>query len=200
MDMKEYISSGIIEDFCLGVLNEDENKAVLQKAQEHPEVQHEINSFMLALEQYAADSSFIPTAQLKDATMQLLMNLAAEEEKDIQHLPLLNKHSDYQNWLKIIKPALPESLTEKMFVHELRNDDKVTQLLIWTWIDYPDEVHEDVQESFIILRGRCKCFIEDKVVELEAGGYLEIPMYAHHNVDVIGNEPVLAVVQRLKVA
>lgn len=199
MDMKAYISSGIIEDFCLGVLNEDENKAVLQQAQEHPEIQQEIDTFMFALEQYATDS-FAPPVHLKNATMQLLANLAAEEEKNIQHLPMLNKHSDYKNWLRIVEPVLPETLNEKMFVRELKNDGKVTQTLIWTHIDYPDEVHEEVQECFIILKGKCRCFIEDKTIELEAGGFLEIPMYAHHNVEVLGNEPVLAVVQRVKVA
>jgi mannose-6-phosphate isomerase-like protein (cupin superfamily) len=200
MDMQEYISSGIIEDFCLGFLNEDESKAVLQKAQQHPEIKREIDTFMFALEQYATHSSFTPSAELKDKTMQLLANLAAEEEKNIQHLPMLNKHSDYKNWLTIVAPVLPQTLNEKMFVRELRNDDKVTQMIIWTHIDYPDEVHEAVQECFIILRGKCRCFIDDKVVELEAGGFLEIPMYTHHNVEVLGNEPVLAVVQRVKVA
>ena len=94
---------------------------------------------------------------------------------------------------------LPEKLTDKMFIHVLRDDQQVSQTLIWTAVDYPDEVHEDVKECFIILKGKCRCYIEAEVVELGPGGFLEIPLHKHHDVKVL-EYPVLAVVQRIKVA
>jgi mannose-6-phosphate isomerase-like protein (cupin superfamily) len=200
MNLKEYISSGIIEDYCLGLLNDQESKGVLQRAQMYSEVKQAIDEFKQSLEEYSFDTSATPPSHLKESTLALLQNLNLEEEKNIHQTPLLNKYSDHKNWLHIVEPVLPSSLDKKMFVREIRNDDKVSQTVIWTHIDYPDEVHEDVQECFIILRGKCRCYIEDHVVELEAGGFLEIPMYAHHNVEVLGNDPVLAVVQRVKVA
>lgn len=200
MDTKAYISSGIIEDYCLGILNEEESNDVLQQAKLHPEIKQEIDAFMQSLEHYAFDISADATAHLKQQTMNVLKNLSLEEKQDIEQPPLLNKYSDHKNWLRIVEPVLPASLKEKMFIRDIRNDDKVSQTVIWTHIDYPDEVHDEVQECFIILRGKCRCYIEDKVVELSAGGFLEIPMFAHHNVEVLGNEPVLAVVQRIKVA
>jgi mannose-6-phosphate isomerase-like protein (cupin superfamily) len=200
MDVKKYISSGIIEDYCLGLLSEDESNAIMKQAQMHPEVQKAIDDFIESLGEYALNATVNPPAQVKENVLKLIGNLGLEEEKNIQHLPMLNKYSDHKNWLHIVEPVLPSSLDKKMFVHEIRNDEKVSQTVIWTHVDYPDEVHEDVQECFIILRGKCRCYIENHVVELEAGGFLEIPMYAHHNVEVLGNDPVLAVVQRVKVA
>jgi mannose-6-phosphate isomerase-like protein (cupin superfamily) len=152
------------------------------------------------LETYGNDWNITPPPGVKQKVLQLLDNLRLEEEKNLDRLPLLNKYTDHRNWLDVVEPVLPETLNEKMFVCNLRNDESVSQTLIWTKIDYPDEVHEDLQECFIILRGNCRCYIGDEVVELGPGGFVEIPMYAHHNVRVLGKEPVLAVVQRVKVA
>jgi hypothetical protein len=32
-------------------------------------------------------------------------------------------------------------------------------------IDYPDEVHDEVEECFIILKGKCSCYIEGETIE-----------------------------------
>jgi mannose-6-phosphate isomerase-like protein (cupin superfamily) len=199
MNFKEYISGGIIEEYCLGLLNEEESRSVEQYALVYPEVKHEIESFMQALERYALDYSVATPEHLKNNTAKLINNLICEEEANIKELPLLNKFSDSKNWLKAVEPVLPRKLTEEMFVHELRNDEVVSQVLIWTAVNYPDEVHEDVQESFIVLKGRCRCYIEETIVEMGPGEFLEIPMYTHHTVEVL-ESPVLAVVQRIKVA
>jgi mannose-6-phosphate isomerase-like protein (cupin superfamily) len=199
MDYKAYIASGIIEDYCLGILTEEESKVVEQQAQRYPEVKHEIDVLMQAFEQYAYDCTFKTADHIRNKTLNLLNNLKLEHQANIHELPLLNKYTDHKNWLQIVKPLLPEKLERNMFVHQLRNDNNISQTLIWTSVDYPDEVHDDVEECFIILEGKCRCYIEDEVVELGPGGFLEIPMYKHHDVQVL-EHPVLAVVQRVKVA
>jgi mannose-6-phosphate isomerase-like protein (cupin superfamily) len=199
MDQKAYMASGIIEDYCLGILADEESRAVEQRAQLYPEIKQKIEDYLNALEQYALDSNLYPPKHVKNKTLELLDNLQLEQKGKLNELPLLNKYSDLKNWLQIVKPILPENLNDKMFIHVLRNDKKISQTLIWTAVDYPDEVHEDVEECFIILKGKCRCYIEDEVVELGPGGFLEIPMYKHHDVKVL-EYPVLAVVQRIKVA
>ena len=199
MDSKAYIASGIIEDYCLGILSNEESRKVEQYAQLHSEIEHEINAFMLALEQYAQDNAINPDEQTKTKIFQLIDNLSTEYETDLQHLPLLNKYSDLNTWLSIVEPLLPAALEENMFVKELHNNHGVSQTIIWTKIDYPDEVHDKVKECFIILKGKCRCYIEGEMIEVEAGGFLEIPMFKHHDVKVV-ESPVLAVVQRIKVA
>jgi mannose-6-phosphate isomerase-like protein (cupin superfamily) len=199
MDSKAYIESGIIEDYCLGMLSDDENRSVEQYAQLHSEIKYEINAYMQALEQYALDNAIDPGDETRNKILQLIDNLATEHEATPQHLPLLNKYSDLYNWLNIVEPMLPDELTENMFIKELRNEHGVSQTIIWTKIDYPDEVHDEVEECFIILKGKCRCYIDGEEIEVDAGGFLEIPMFKHHDVKVL-ESPVLAVVQRIKVA
>src|SRR5438045_98537 len=166
MNHKEYIASGIIQDYCLGILSDEESKAVEHQAQLYPVIKQEIDNYLVALEQYALDSNFYPPTHVKDKILEVLDNLQLEEKAKLDELPLINKFSDHTKWLQIVKPVLPEKLNDKMFVHVLRDDKRVSQILIWTAVDYPDEVHEDVEESFIILEGKCKCYIEDEIIEL----------------------------------
>lgn len=199
MDSKSYIASGIIEDYCLGILSDEESSTVEQYARLYSEIKQEISAYMQALEQYAMDNAINPGEQIKTKIFQLIDNLATENEATPRHLPLLNKYSDLNNWLSIVEPLLPGELKENMFIKELRNEQGVSQTIIWTKVDYPDEVHDDVAECFIILKGKCRCYIEGEVIVVGAGGFLEIPMFKHHDVRVL-ESPVLAVVQRIKVA
>lgn len=197
MDVSIKILPGDIEGYCLGLLSEEESKAVAEKARLHPGIKKQVDDFMFSLEQYALLHIAEPPIALKNTLFEALNNLTIEEAKNIDMLPLINKYTDYKNWLHIIQPLLPVKQPEGMFVKHLRNDT-VSQILIWTAIDYPDEIHHDEEESLIILKGKCRCHLGNEIIELATGDFLEIPLHVHHNVEV--REPVIAVVQRRKVA
>jgi mannose-6-phosphate isomerase-like protein (cupin superfamily) len=198
MDNKPTITEGIIESYCLGLLNKEESKMVEQQARQDASVKHAIDDFTYSLERYALANAIDPGEEIKKQTLSLMENLRLEEEKNIDNLPLLNKYSDYKNWLHIVKPLLPDQLQKPVFLHLLREDEHMSQILIWTNADVEDEVHDNERESVIVLEGRCRCYLEETVIELGPGGFLEIPLHAHHDVKVL--EPVLAVIQREKVA
>lgn len=198
MDLQAYIKSGIIEDYCLGVLGAEDSKKVAQLVLDFPEIKQEVDSFTEALGQYAADTAQFSAANAKHKIFNTITNLITEETANAQQLPILNKYSEHTNWLKIVKPMLPEKLQKPTLVRSLRNDDRVSQLLIWTTVDFPEEIHNNEQECFIILEGRCRCQIGDQIIEMGPGDFLEVPMYQHHDVHML--EPVLALVQRIKVA
>ncbi len=65
MDIKEYISSGILESYVLGHTSEAEAKELEILAKKHPEVQEELDAIRAALETYAVDFAVAPPAQLK---------------------------------------------------------------------------------------------------------------------------------------
>src|SRR4051812_40525264 len=115
MDYKEYISTGIIENYCLGALNEEERKTVEQNALLYPAIYQEIRQYMKALEQYSLDLAFNLNREVKKKIFRCLNNLKLEQETNINKLPLLNRYSDYKNWLQIVKPLLPEKLTNAVF-------------------------------------------------------------------------------------
>ncbi|HRH51023.1 MAG TPA: cupin domain-containing protein [Panacibacter sp.] len=198
MDLQAYIKSGIIEDYCLGVLGAEDSKKVAQLALDFPEIKQEVDSFTEALGQYAADTALFSASNAKHKIFSTITNLRTEETANAQQLPLLNKYSEHINWLKIVKPMLPEKLHKPTLVRSLRNDDSVSQLLIWTTVDFPEEIHNNEQECFIILEGRCRCQIGDQIIEMGPGDFLEVPMHKHHDVQIL--EPVLALVQRIKAA
>jgi mannose-6-phosphate isomerase-like protein (cupin superfamily) len=198
MDIKRYIKSGILQDYCLGFLNQVQMKEVEMKASAYPELQKEIFAYQQALELYAMDFSFAaPPEKLKAGTLGILDNLLKEQNAHVQDLPLLNKYALHENWLRVIKPLLPPELKNEMFARVLRDDAQVFQTILWTKADYPDEVHHDLKESFMILEGECECYFGDKVIKLGPGGFFDVPMHTHHDVKIIKG-PVLAVMQRLK--
>lgn len=199
MNVQEYIASGVVQDYCLGVLSAEEMKHVEMQAEIHAEIQDEIFANQQALEAYAMQFAEKTPIHSKANLFANIDNLIKERTTSIEDLPLLNKYSDYKNWLQAVQPLLPEQTNKEMVIKVLREDDKVVQLLIWTKVNYPDEMHDDLQESFIVLQGECECYIGDDIYKLGPGGFLEIPMYSHHDVKVTKG-PVLAVVQRLKVA
>jgi mannose-6-phosphate isomerase-like protein (cupin superfamily) len=198
MDIKNYVETGILQDYCLGLLSPVEMKEVETKAAAYPELRKEILAYQQALELYAMDFSIAaPPANLKAATFNILDNLMKEENADVQDIPLLNKYAVRENWLKVIKPLLPAQLKKEMFTKVLRDDDQIFQTILWTKVDYPDEVHDDLKECFMILEGECECYFGDEVIKLGPGGFFDVPMHTHHDVRIIKG-PVLAVMQRLK--
>ncbi len=199
MDINTYIKSGILEEYCFGLLNDDERAEVEKLSRQHPLVQQYILQASLELENFARKNAVTVDLKVKENIFKVIENELNENRNTIHSFPEITPNSDYNNWLTWVSPHLPEKLEDNMFVKELKNDGRVSQILIWTKVNYPDEVHTDEKESFIILKGRCKCYIEEKEIELGPGGIIEIPLYKHHDVKILSDE-VIAVVQRKKIA
>ncbi|HEY4150188.1 MAG TPA: cupin domain-containing protein [Chitinophagaceae bacterium] len=198
MDVQAYILSGIIEDYCLGLLSVEDISQVEQNAALYPVVRMEIQAFRRVLEHYVLPHTVPVPDALKDKVIGLINNLAKERSGGTE-LPLINKYSHRESWLRIVKPLLPETPPDGFFGRMLRNDERVFQTIIWSSHDIPDEVHTDTHESFIVLEGECECCLGDEIIKLGPGGFLEIPLHTRHSVKTFG-EPVLAVVQRLQLA
>ena len=199
MNVKKYIASGILADYCMALLDEHEAAAVLRLAQAYPEIQLEIDKNRSALESYAISYQRIPPTNVRKNILSTIANLEKEEQIALGNLPLINKFSNYQNWLKTVKPLLPASTDEDTYTKIITNEAGVFQAILWLKSYYPDEVHSKVQESALVLEGECICYIENEPKILRPGNYLEIPFNVHHDIKVT-HGPVLAIIQRLKVA
>ncbi|HWB26424.1 MAG TPA: cupin domain-containing protein [Chitinophagaceae bacterium] len=199
MNVKEYIKSGIIEDYCLGLLSPEEMQAVALNAREYQEVRHEIETYEHVLVQYAAGLAEGNPKERKKDILDLLDNLADEENISAENLPIINKYSDAGTWLRFVKPLLPEKLPVPFIIHYLPAKNGVEQFIFWTHHDLPHETHDDEQETILLLEGHCRCFVDDEVIELQPGDFLSIPLHKQHNVEIL-HGPVMAVIQRVKVA
>lgn len=198
MNISQYISSGILEEYALGILTEKEMDSVRMMAKQYPEIAAALAANEEALRWFAVKHSFKPSDEVKQNTWRLIENIEAEKQFAIDTTPIINQYSDYRNWMKVVKPLLPGNMGEDVFTRVIRDDGKVTQTLIKTKVHYPDEVHEDVYESFIVLEGECECYIGNNVVRLGPGGYINIPLHEHHDVKVLSSY-VVAIQQRIAV-
>ena len=198
MNTEEYISSGILQDYCLGVLTNDEKTAVERVCEANTELRAELINLQHGLEKYVVENPIWRKAALKSKIWDTINNINTEEQKNINKLPLINKYSDHNNWLSIVKPLLPSKLEEETFISVLQGNEKVTQLVTMSIIGHHEETHDDMYESFLILEGECICQIGDKFIPLKAGGFIEIPLYETHNVKVL-SPYIVAVMQRIAV-
>lgn len=57
MNIKEYISSGILELYVLGMLSEEESREVTRLVAKHPELQTEVNNITKSLQTYSEQQS-----------------------------------------------------------------------------------------------------------------------------------------------
>ena len=198
MNISEYIHSGILQEYCLGLLSEKEMKEIREMAGLHPEIASELAANEEAIKEFSVAHSYTPPKSLKKEIWQVIENLESEKNFTTDKTPIINQYSDYKKWLKAVSPLLPGEIEGNVFARVIRNDGKVTQTLIKSKVDYPDEVHEDVYESFIVLEGECECYIGEDIIKLGPGGFINIPLHEHHDVKVL-SPYVIAVQQRIAI-
>lgn len=83
MNIKEYISSGVIEAYVLGIATDDEVREIEQLKTQYPELLIAIQEQEALLGQYAQAHAIAPPPQLKQNIWK-----AIQEEKQLSHTPV----------------------------------------------------------------------------------------------------------------
>lgn len=73
MDIQQYISSGIIETYALGMATAEEARELELLAATHPEIQYALQEYQLTLDRYAAEHAVLPPTDLKDKIWQQIV-------------------------------------------------------------------------------------------------------------------------------
>ncbi len=197
MNIEEYIKSGVLHDYCLDLLSDNDRGVVEENCLKFPQIKAELLSVQKAFDEYAKLAARSPAHELQQNIWSTLDNINKERHGDLTDLPLINKYSDYKHWKRIVLSLMPKEInTEKIEV--LRSANGVTQVFFVSGKAIPDETHENERESFIVLEGECECCIGDKLIRLGPGGFIEIPMYTHHDVKAI-TPFVVAIMQRIAI-
>jgi mannose-6-phosphate isomerase-like protein (cupin superfamily) len=197
-DLEIFLKSGIIEEYCSGVLSPGKMEEVETLSAVYSEIKAAIRQCEEALELYASGFAVEVPPHVKIKTMELISNLAMEDALSLTNLPLINPYSDANKWLKFAKPLLPLQTDKSAYFQVLRNDTGIFQSIVWVKENTPDEVHRHERESFLILEGTCECHIGKDTYKLSAGDFLEIPLNMHHDV-ILTSPEVLAILQRVAV-
>ena len=198
IDIHNYIHSGILEAYCLGVLSTEEKKEVESFRLNYTEVHRALSAIELSFEHLAEATSIQPPASLKEQIWQTILASDNDQNIDLSNPPVINRFSDHTQWLNAVAPFIPGKISEERYSKVLYASPTMLQILIVTQTDIEPELHDNLRESFIILEGECECYIGNKVIRLQAGGFTDIPLHTTHDVKLISHS-VTAILQRIAV-
>ena len=196
---KEYIDSGILEQYVLGNASSDEATEVERMAAADPAIQQEIETICETLEAMAMANAVEPNPVIK-----VFLMAAIDYEERIKNgepvsaPPLLNvksKLADYTEWLNRNDMVSPG--TEDIFAKIIGYTAEATTAIIWLKDYTPPEVHSNEYERFLIAEGTCDITVGDEVNRLVPGDYFAIPLHKSHFVKVTSAIPCKIILQRI---
>jgi mannose-6-phosphate isomerase-like protein (cupin superfamily) len=194
MEIQEYIKSGILEQYCLGLLNADEQAEIVRLSLIYPEIKQELNEIEKAIEKIALTNAVSPKIDLRSKILKSLGFADEDKRLDINNLPVTDKNSNHQSWLNAVEHLIPAEPFDDFLCTVLRQDTHIAQMLVITKVDVPPETHDDIAESFFILKGECVCTVGGHIYHLGPGDFLDIPLYQEHNVKML-SPYVIAILQ-----
>ena len=196
----QYIESGIIESYVLGLATVEEQQELESLAAQHQEVQVAVDEFSLLLEKEAMANAIQPDPLVKPmvmATYDFITRMEAGETPS--NPPVLYEQSqisDFEEWLSrpdMILPASPENIYAKIIAFT----PEVTTAIVWIKDMAPQEVHHDEFEKFLIVEGACCITIDGTGHQLTAGDFIAIPLYKKHHVSVTSYITCKVILQRV---
>lgn len=175
------------------------------ESSQHAEIQHTEE----ALIQYALAHSITPPQQNKS---RILERLKQEKQspsfmgnKEKNPFPLLGVYSKMEDWIPLIGDHPGPQEFEGIHMEPLYKDSRIELNLVWVKDMVPEEVHQDVMESFLLLEGSCSCTIEQKdgntrTVHMKPGDFIALELGERHDIRVTSPYPAKAILQWLSIA
>lgn len=199
-NIKEYIESGIIESYVMGLTTKEETKEVESYAVEYNDVAVAIEEFSKNLENICIAKGEIPDPITKPfvlASYDYMLRLTNGEKS--AEPPILNPNStisDYNEW--ILRPDLNiNEIKEEVFAKIIGFTPTAITAIVWLQDMAPQEVHHAEYERFLIIEGTCDIKIGEDVHALSPGDFLEIPLHITHSVKVTSLVPCKVLLQRV---
>ena len=128
MDVKPYIESGIIEEYCLGLLPQSQADEVAQLARAYPEILSEIQRIESTLLTYARSPMRSP---MKGTILKTLSKLATEEAIDLANPPMLHRHSDFNLWNEALSGVESDDVVGNMKTTIFFKDESFQLCVVW---------------------------------------------------------------------
>lgn len=199
-NMKQYIESGILEAYVMGMADDHEILEVEQMAAAHEEVRAAIDAYGKSLEDIYLSHAVTPDPLVRPmvlATIDFTNRMMAGEEPSFPPALHQGSHiSDYEPWLSRPDMVLPHTFTD-IHARIIGYTPQVTTAIVWIEKMAPHEVHDDEFERFLIVEGTCDITIGKKVHQLVPGDFLAIPLYESHFVTVTSPFPCKVILQRV---
>ena len=198
--IKNYIDSGILEYYVLGLTDKQETEEVENKAQLHHEVQLEIDQIAGALVQFSQTIAPVPSATVRTSIFGTIDFMERKKlGEDDFFPPILNnksKISDYNFW--ILKPEMQLAADYiDSYAKIIASNKTATTMIVWLTTVAPPEVHHNQFERFLVIEGSCEISIGTAINYLKKGDYIEIPLHSTHHLKVTSTIPCKVILQRV---
>ena len=198
--LSEFIESGVLELYVLGLTTEAENKEVALMRSLYEEVSQEIEQISQSLMSYAATQAPVPNSTLKPLLMATIDYTERIKNGEVPgNPPILNEQStleEYQEWLKRPDMVVPEDFSD-IYIRIIAQTPQAISAIVWIEHETPYEVHGTEHEKFLIVEGTCDIVIDEKPYNMVPGDYMSIPLHAGHIVKVTSDIPCKVILQRV---
>lgn len=196
----EYIESGILEQYVMGLTSETEVTEVEAMASKYPEIRLEIDSISAALEHYTSLHAVIPDPTVKYFLLAKIDYMTRMENGEVPAFPpILNEDSklaDFSEWIDRKDLQLSEAFVDAE-VKIIGNTPQALTAIVWLKDGAPPEIHKDQYEKFLVVEGGCNIYIDGEKHSLMPGDKLTIPLFSSHYVEVTSDIPCKIILQRV---
>lgn len=200
--ISEYIKSGVIESYVLGLATPGEATEVQEMAAANDEVRAAIDEFSQILEQGWQSNALEPDPTVKPMVMATLNYIDRMEKGEKRSfLPGLHRGSkitDYKEWLTRQDMSTAPDFND-LHARIIGYTPEVTTAIVWIKNMAPAETHTKEIEKFLIVEGSCEIIIEKDAYQLFPGDFLAIPLFKSHMVKVTSDIPCKIILQRVAV-
>jgi mannose-6-phosphate isomerase-like protein (cupin superfamily) len=198
--LNEYLNSGILELYVLGLTSEEENKDVQQMIHQYPELNTELDAITQALILKAEEGVKPLNSTIKPMILAVIdyTERLKKGEKPTTP-PIINETSsisDYSTWLNRQDMTLKEDVND-IEVKLINYQPKLMTAIVWIKHEAPYEIHTDVYEKFLVIEGSCDIVTDKGVHSLVAGQCLTLPLNLGHSVKVTSDIPCKVILQRV---
>ena len=99
MNIKEYISSGVVESYVLGLLTAQERFEFEQYCEAYPELKAARDAFELAIEKQAMENAVAPPANVKEKVFSVIQQKTASNTSKIKSIEPAIRRSSGLHWM-----------------------------------------------------------------------------------------------------
>ena len=199
LSVSEYIETGILEIYVLGIASDEERNDVERLALEHVEIRKEIEGIKASIEVYGDAYKLEPNPVLKPFLMAIIDYTERLKNGELPSVPpLLTENStvaDYNQWLN--RPDMVSIDKEDVFAKIIGYSPEAITAIVWLKDYAPHEVHDNEYERFLIVEGTCDIIVEEEINQLVPGDYFAIPLHKKHMIKVTSSIPCKVILQRV---
>ena len=200
IDINKYLESGTIEEYYLGILNDDQINQLMELRDQHPAVKAYMEEVAKANAMFFETIQEAPPANTLSAIKSIIKDdeswEKAELDSETKRLPRyinISKHSSTEKIQAVVRELKPAASYDNIYPKLLYADETRSMVLVWVKDLVPLEKHPHLDESFLVLEGTADCYIDDEVFHMVPGDFMRIPPKSKHKVIVTSKTPAKAI-------